>query len=95
MQRDHDMGQSKGSRVVDNKGRSKGKFKCKCHECGKSGQGMRSERVRSEQERLGRDEIRRHGECRSECAGDWSSVVALEKSPDFECKRIVSRGDCV
>ena len=41
---------------------------------------QRSKRVRSKQEKLGRNEMRRHGECRFECAGDWSSVVAREKS---------------
>ena len=44
------------------------------HEC----QG--SERVRSKQESLGRDDIRRHGESRSEYAGDWIIVVARKKS---------------
>ena len=38
---------------------------------------QRSERVRSKQEKLGRDEMRRHGERRSECAGDWSSYVIM------------------
>ena len=37
MQRDHDIGQSKGSRMVDDKGRSERRLKCKCHECGKFG----------------------------------------------------------
>ena len=40
MQRDHNLGQSKGSRMVDNKGRSERRLKCKCHECGKFGFGM-------------------------------------------------------
>ena len=34
------MGQSKGSRMVDNKGRNERRLKCKCHECGKFGLGM-------------------------------------------------------
>ena len=34
------MGQSKGSRMVNNKGRSERRPKCKCHECGKFGLGM-------------------------------------------------------
>ena len=34
------MGQSKGSRMVDNKGRSETRLKCKGHECGKFGLGM-------------------------------------------------------
>ena len=40
LQRDHNMAQSKGSRMVDNKGRSERRPKCKCHECGKFGLGM-------------------------------------------------------
>ena len=40
MQIDHNMGQSKGSRMVDNKGRNERRLKCKCHECGKFGLGM-------------------------------------------------------
>ena len=59
------------------------------HEC----QG--SERVRSKQESLGRDDIRRHGESRPEYAGDWISVVAREKSQVSEWNRIVCRGDGV
>ena len=61
------MGQSKGSRVVDNRRKSKRRFKCMCHDCGEFGLGMKfqkGERARSKQERFGRDEIRRHGECR-------------------------------
>ena len=34
------MGQSKGSRMADNKGGSETRLKCKCHECGKFGLGM-------------------------------------------------------
>ena len=34
------MGQSKGSSMVNNKGRSERRLKCKCHECGKFGLGM-------------------------------------------------------
>ena len=74
------MGQSKGSKK--SKGRNKREFKY-CHECVKFVFGceiQRSKRVRSKQEKLGRNEMRRHGECRFECAGDWSSVVAREKS---------------
>ena len=56
---------------------------------------QRSERVRSKQETLGRDEMRRHGESRCDCAGDWSSVVARKKSRNSEWNRIVCRGDCV
>ena len=41
-----------------------------------------SQHFRSKQQRLGRDEMRRHGERRSECAGDRISVVAREKSRD-------------
>ena len=36
------MGQSKGSRMADNGGRSKRSCKCKCHKCGKFGVGMHS-----------------------------------------------------
>ena len=56
---------------------------------------QRSERVRSKQERLGRGGMRRHGECRSACAGDRSSVVAREKSRDAVWSRTVCRSDCV
>ena len=35
-----------------------------------------SERVRSKQEKLSRDEMCRHGERRFECTKDWISVVA-------------------
>ena len=46
------MEQSKGSRMVDTKGRSKRKFKCICHKCTKFGLGMHSEkRARSKQAR--------------------------------------------
>ena len=56
---------------------------------------QRSERVRSNQEKLGRDEMRRHGERRSECAGDRISVVAREKSRDSGWNRFVCCSDCV
>ena len=57
---------------------------------------QRSERVRSMQEKLDRGEIRRHGECRSECAGDRSSVVvAREKSRYSDWNRFVCCCDCV
>ena len=56
---------------------------------------QRSKRVRSKQEKLGRDEMHRHGERRSECAGDWSSVVAREKSQDSGWNRFVCCSDCV
>ena len=39
--------------------------------------------------------MRRHGERRSECAGDWSSVVAREKSRDSGWNRFVCCSDCV
>ena len=54
-----------------------------------------SERTRSKQQRLGRDEMRRHGERRSEYAGDWSSVVAREKSRDSGWNRFVCCSDCL
>ena len=72
-------------------GRNKRKVKYKCHKRGKFWfvhEFQRSERVRSKQERLGRDEMRRHGKCRSECAGDRSSVIAREKSRDPVRNRI-------
>ena len=54
---------------------------------------QRSKRVRSKQEKLGRDvgrdEMRRHGERRSECAGDWSSVVTLQQPQDSGWNRFV------
>ena len=89
--------QSKGSRMVDNKRSSKRKLKCKRHKYGKFGLGVSSRETSAfaASEELGRDETRRHGKCRSECAGDRSSVVAREKSRDSEWNRIVCRGDCV
>ena len=54
-----------------------------------------SERTRSKQQRLGRDEMRRHGERRSEYVGEWSSVVAREKSRDSGWIRFVCCSDCV
>ena len=76
----------------------KEQLKCKCHECGKFGLGVRSNEAsvfRSKQEKLGRDEMRRHGERRSECAGDRISVVVREKSRDSGWNRFVCCSDCV
>ena len=56
---------------------------------------QRSKRVRSKQDKLGRSEMRRLGVRRSECAGDWSSVVAREKSQDSGLGRFVSCSNCV
>ena len=56
---------------------------------------QRSKRVRSKQEKLGRNEMRRLGERRSECAGDWSSVVAREKSQDSGWNQFACCSDCV
>ena len=42
------MGQSKGSRMVNNKRRNKRRLKCKCHECGKFGLGMNAREARFE-----------------------------------------------
>ena len=39
--RNHDMGESKGSKKSKSKGRNKREFKC-CYECGKFGLGVRS-----------------------------------------------------
>ena len=60
------MGQSKGSRMVDNKGRSKRRLRCKRHKCGKVDLSMNSiegSAFEASKKKLGRDEIRRHGEC--------------------------------
>ena len=54
-----------------------------------------SERIRSKQQRLGRDEMRQHGERRSECAGDRISVVARERSRISGWNRFVCCSDCV
>ena len=40
-ERNHDMGQSKGSKKSKSEGKNKREFKC-CHECGKFGLGVRS-----------------------------------------------------
>ena len=56
---------------------------------------QRNERVHIKRERLGRDGMRRRGECRFECAADRSSVVAREKSRDSEWNRIACCSDCV
>ena len=54
---------------------------------------QRNDRVRSKQEKLRRDEMRRHGERRSEFVGDWSSVVAREIVTRFmlESIRVLQR----
>ena len=65
--------------MVGNKGRSKMKLQCKRHECGKFGLGTSSRAAsvfEASKGRLGRHGMRRHGECRAECAGDRSSDVA-------------------
>ena len=46
--------------------------------------GQSSERIRSKQQRLGRDEMRRHGERRSECAGDRGSVLLLARNHEIQ-----------
>ena len=51
---------------------------------------QRNDRVRSKQEKLGRDEMRRQGERRSEYVGDWSSVVVR----DSGWNRFVCCSDC-
>ena len=47
-------------------------------------EGFGDGRQQSKQEKLGTDEMRRHGERRFECTGDWISVVARKKSRDSE-----------
>ena len=54
-----------------------------------------SERVRSKQEKLCKDEMRQHGERRSDRTGDWISVVARENSRDSGWNRFVCCSDCV
>ena len=76
---DHDMGQSKGSRRGDNRVKERQRVQVQKSQVQRAWSGhvyQRSKRVRSKQERFSRDEIRRHGESRSEFAGDWISVVA-------------------
>ena len=44
-ERNHHMGQSKGSRIGDSKGTNEIEFKCKCHKCSEFGLGMYSREV--------------------------------------------------
>ena len=92
------MGQSKGSRMVDNKRRSERRLKCKCHECGKFGLDVNareasafeaSKRVLAETTYVDMARVDLNtleiGSC----------VVAREKSRVSEWNRIVCRGDGV
>ena len=87
------MGQSKGSKKSKSKskGRNKRKFNC-CHECGKIGMGVRSREASV-------FEASKRSLAEARCvdlvnvdlnsAGDWSSVVAREKSQDSGWNRFV------
>ena len=92
------MGQSKGSRMVDNKGRSERRLKCKCHECGKFGLGMNareasafeaSKRVLAETTYVDMARVDLN------TLEIGSFFVAREKSRFSEWNRIVCRGDGV
>ena len=83
-QRNHDMGQSKGSKKSKKQRKEQERVQVlsRVRQVWSGCEIQRSKRVRSKQEKLGRDETRQHGERRSECVGDWSSVAAREKSQD-------------
>ena len=55
--RNHDKGQSKGSREGDSSGKNRRDFKCKCHKCGKFGLDTYYLPGKRAQERLGRVDI--------------------------------------
>ena len=91
--RNHDMGLFKGSKKSKSKRKEQERVQglSRVRQVWSGCEIQRSERVRSKQEKLGRSEMR-HGERRSECAGDWSSVVAREKSQDSGWHRFVHCG---